>query len=307
MIRKKRVRNLGRNAPFLKKGEDLYIGINIDDANADRLKQIGFRTLEAGNSMLPAPVGPVTKYNAEGRQIIHRELPMETLYRLREWEWELWDGTKMSKIVEVPYKRYPRTFVPSPSIELTVHSNTEGKTLLLSPLFRYEDANVVDVTHAVNVFLEIFGECTFFTGKMEQIIKAPVRRLNWKLLPSGKRPWKELQKELAGIIQLVPAGKRTIVTNRLETINTHEPIETAVGEGGFSGYVVFCFPKTGVNILESLLYGNATYILGENWERISKHTKMEILDQKLHLGRVIHREGWHEGIDKLFRSRKSSK
>ena len=53
-------------------------------------------------------------------------------------------------------------------------------------------------------------------------------------------------------------------------------------------------------LLESVYFGNATYILGEQWEEISKLTKAEVLNENLYKSRIIHQADWHKQIHKLL-------
>lgn len=79
---------------------------------------MGFSSeLKPGETVLPSPkMVPVSRRNAEGSYIIHKDQPMETAYRTVEWTWKQWAGrgetVEVSDFVDVPYKRYPRTFVP---------------------------------------------------------------------------------------------------------------------------------------------------------------------------------------------------
>ena len=52
-------------------------------------------------------------------------------------------------------------------------------------------------------------------------------------------------------------------------------------------------------ILESLIYGNAIYVFDKNWLEFSKLTKKEILDENLHMKRIIHKKGWEKEVRAL--------
>jgi hypothetical protein len=149
--------------------------------------------------------------------------------------------------------------------------------------------------------LDIFGECTFFDEKLEQVIKAPVRSLNWKILPKGERPFAELEGHLKDALRRVKQGNRSFIDHRLERLNSYKPEFTAVGQGGFTGYVVFGYPEKDTYVLESILYGNATYVVGDDWEKLSKMTKAEILNDNLHKQRIIHKRNWFRKIRDLFK------
>ena len=128
----RRIINLNRHLGALADGEDIIIGLSDLDRFEDQLNQFGFSDDPTdGDTLLPpATFGPVSRYNAEGRYIVHRDQPKETAYRQIEWHWEEWHGpydrVAQSRIVDVPYERYPRTFDPPPSVEVTITTDDAG-------------------------------------------------------------------------------------------------------------------------------------------------------------------------------------
>jgi hypothetical protein len=302
-IKKRRIRNLYSNLPTIKKGQKVVVGVKNVDDKEDYLKKIGFDDIDIGVTVLPSPVfGPVSRFNANGRNLIHRDKPKEIGYRVVEWHWKQWHGRSTidkSKLVDVPYKRYPRTFISPPSVELQLATSTKGDMVLVTPTYTIGSEDEV-LLHAINLLLEIFGECYVYTENLDEIIKTDQIRLNWKILPEGKQPWQKLKNELKPIISKTREGKRELIEKRLETINAFEPEFTAVGAAGFAGYIIMGFPSSKIFVLESLYYGNATYVLGTDWESISKLTKAEILDENLHKDRVIHRVSWFNKIKNIL-------
>ncbi|HSX33134.1 MAG TPA: hypothetical protein VLF91_02240 [Candidatus Saccharimonadales bacterium] len=302
MIKKSRVRSLKPYLRLIPGKENVYAGV-VNPSEA-KLKRIGFSdTLDNGETVLPHPVGSVSMYNAEGKIIVHKDQPMETAYRTVDWHWTEWHGhdkVEQSDFRDVPYKRYPRTEVAPPSLQLTLFTDTNGQRVVLTPLIIGWRKNDSELIHAVNLLLEIFGESTFFDEKKEQVVTAPVRQLNWKILPQGEHPFAVLRKHLKEALGRVKEGNRSFVDHRLERVNGYRPEFTAVGHGGFTGYVIFGFPKKGIYVLESILYGNATYVLGEDWEKISQMTKAQILNNDLHRQRIVHLRNWFEKIRQLL-------
>jgi len=272
------------------------------------LKQIGFSsTLANGDTVLPAPLfGPISQYNADGRVIVHKDLPMETAYRQIEWHWTEWrgryDSEEQSKIVDVPYKRYPRTLIPPLGVELTVSQVDNAEVAVVIQPITLTAENTELVLHAVNLFLEISGECQIFSEELRDIYNAPLRRLNWQILPPGRRPWDQLKRELEEITKGAPRGNQIVIEHRLEVVNGYDPEFRAIGRAGFRGYVVFGFPSKNLYLLESVYLGNATYVFAENWEALSQKTKAEILDASLQEDRIIHREGWEREVKMLLES-----
>lgn len=306
LLKKKRIRSIKNNIPFLKEGQKIYVGINFSEELDKKIKEIGFSSTEIGVSVLPnSSIGSISNFNAEGKYIKNKKLPKETAYREVEWHWKQWRGRgeteEMSKTVYVPYERYQRDYILPPSIELSILSKTDGTKIIASPVVEYSEKNEKDLVHIINLVLEIFGECQIFSDNLEEIIKTPLIRLNWRILPKGKMPWSKLKGEVSPILKKVGSGKRAVVENRLEIVNGHGSIFCAVGEAGFLGYVVFGFPDKGLYLMESSFYGNATYVFGNNWEELSKRTKADILKESLQKDRIIHQKGWEEKIDELLK------
>jgi hypothetical protein len=308
IIEKRRIRRLEPYLSFLSQGSKFVLGVRLKSISSSTLNEIGFtENPSEGEAVLPsAKFGSVSSFNAEGRYIIHKDRPMETAYRMAEWHWEEWRGRydteEQSKIVEVPYQRYPRTFVSPPSVELSIGKDDKGELLVISPVLEYKPILYDDIIlHIINLFLEIFHQCEVFTEQLESLSRVPVRKLNWHILPPGRFPWEKLKKDVQLIIDSASEGNRPVITYRLETVSGYGPNFVAIGRGGFLGYVIFGFPEKNLYVLESAYTGNATYIFRENWEELSKLTKAQILSESLQEARLIHREGWEKQISNFLK------
>ena len=229
---------------------------------------------------------------------------METAYRQVEWTWEQWSGRydteTMSKIVDVPYKRYPRTLLPPPSIELSIVKNNKGEKFLVAPKQELDFDDTDALLHCINIFLEIFNQCQILSEHLEGYSIKNVKQLNWQVLPHGKYPWKKIQGQLKPIIEREKEQKQIVMQHRLELITGYDPEFVAIGKAGFSGYLIFGFPRKNLYVLESLYYGNATYVFEENWAILSKLTKAEILTGNFQKDRIIHRVKWDGHIKQLL-------
>jgi len=306
IITGKRKRKIDKRLAFLIEGKKVNMGVPVNEDNRQILKKIGFtETLSEGETVLPIYNGPISIFNAEGKYLIHKDQPMETAYRQREWTWKQWAGyhetETQSKIVDVPYKRYPRTFISPPSTELSIVKNREGKKYVIAPGQLIEVSNSERLLHIINLFLEIFGYCEILTEDLEDYVLKNVRRLNWEVLPPGKWPWNKIKDKVLPIIQQTNEQKQTVVIHRLKTITKFEPDFSAIGHAGFRGYIIFGFTKKNIYTLESIFTGNATYVFGEKWESLSQLTKAEILEEALQKDRIIHRKKWVKSIEKLLK------
>ena len=301
-LTKKRIRRIAPYARLLPPGADIIVGIT--NPSEDALRQIGFsEDLVPGETILPSPVGKHTMHNAEGTALPDKSQPLETAYRTVEWHWSEWHGhdrIERTRYVDVPYKRYPRKYIAPPSIELTLSTDPQGDRVVHTSVIKdWRNAEPL-LVHVVNMFFEMFGVCSFYDGERNPIISAPVRRLNWRVLPPGRHPFPSIKAELLDALSKAPEQKRVLAEHRVAIVNKHEPEFAAVGEGGFRGYVVFGFPAQNLYILESVLYGNATYVFEEQWEKLSRMTKAEILSEGLHKERFVHNVGWDDEINNLL-------
>lgn len=309
LIEKKCVRSLKNNLPADIEGKDICFGVRVDsNAIRSRLIDIGFTgELEDGEQLLPQGIGSVSSYNAEGKYIKHTDQPKETAYRQAEWTWEQFSGynqtTTQTKIVDIPYERYPRTFFAPPAEELEIKTNPNGLKYLVSRVVSYDPhTNEQEIIHIINLLLELFGSCEILQTDLISFLPSEIKRLNWDVLPPGEMPWSKLRVKLDEVIAQEPDGNKKVLQKRHEAIASFQPDFVAVGRGGFKGYVVFAFPEKGMFVLESSAVNNATYFMGENWTVLSTMTKAEILSENLHTHRVIHRESWFQQVGAILQT-----
>lgn len=301
LIQQNKVLNIEKHLVSVKSGEKFYIGITDVSTFESQLRRIGFtEKIEVGERVLPAVVGSVSRFNAEGRFVPIKNLPKEKYSIEREWSWKDWGGNEHSKIVDVIRERYQREFIPPPSIELEITTTANLGKMVVSDLMVYNDSNLELIKHTVNLFLELFKECHLLTENLLPSVKPTVRRLNWTILPEGKYPWTRLSPYINPILTRVKKGNQPVIKNRFEKITSQGPDFVALGEAGFRGYVVFGFIDKNLFILESSQLDNATYVFESNWEQLSKMTKAQILNNKLEKERIIHIKGWETKLINLL-------
>jgi len=307
LIQGRRIRSLERHLSAVPADSRVVVALTSVAPHMRHVRAIGFEQLRAGEALLPEPVGPVSRFNAEGTFFKHRDRPMETDYRQVMWHWQQFHGpdrVDQWDVRDVPFQRYQRTFIPPPSVELAFFPGHGNTLVLASPALRYNNTDADRLRHTINLYLEIFGECEILTAELRPYLRPNLRRLNWRVLPPGEIPWPRLQRHVGPILDNLGERVRPVAEHRLALLTEeHQPDFAAAGEGGFSGYLVFGFPRLGIHVVESLLYGNATYIFGDDWERFCRLTKAEVLSQEAQRDRIIHREGWDEAIRAVLAGR----
>lgn len=298
LIIKKRINIIdGYIAPF--KNEDgLYVATEINTTVLEQsLKAIGFPSIVfTGVKLIPRGIGPVTKFNAEGRDIPLKYLPMETYYRdayIKDWHGDY-------HYVDIPGERYQREHIGAPCQEISLIT-IGGKNYAISDLLPNTQEGKEQIKHVVNLFLEIFGICEILDkNKCPEVATAKLKRANWQILPEGEIVWERVN-QIAGNIQDSNELVGQLQKYRFKTIIKYKPDLVYYGNGGFHGYLVFVFKKKKLVLMENMIYGNATYVFGDNWAELSKLSKAEIIKQNLQERRLVHRESWPYQISVLLK------
>lgn len=303
----RKTRNLSKYLGHLKAGERYVLGLAVEPHLVARLQGAGFSLpLVPGERLLPsAKFGAASRRNADGYDIVHRDQPMETAFRQMEWRWTQFNGRnsteEMSKLVDVPYKRYPRTRVPPFSVELEVKTRADGKQFATAGAFANVADDLVAATNTANMLREVLGGFEVLGKDLTSWVSAPVRRLNWQLLPPGRSPWQSALPALQAMVARAPAGNQTVLKARLAAVGAKLPDFVAVGQGGFEGYAAFGFVAKRLCVLESPHVNNATYVLPmDSWEAISQMSKAEVLDTGAHTARLVHNQGWFDGLEAVL-------
>jgi hypothetical protein len=115
------------------------------------------------------------------------------------------------------------------------------------------------------------------------------QRVTWELLPRGEATFEDVVARLR-IRGDTPRVREA--QGRYEAMESLNPMATIVGDGEFSRYFGFKFREDLV-ALECLDYGNALYLMYEDWESLSKRSRIDLLaDPNARYDRIIHRAGW---------------
>jgi hypothetical protein len=304
-IQGKRILSLNAHLPRDLSGKKIYVGVNADGLSKPIIESAGLSfPLVEGESILPPIVGPATRFNAKGRELLLREKPKEDRYRDVEFtrmEFHGDDRREVTDCIWIHYQRYQRQLILPPSVEIVVRNNKGTKFILSGPFLYGDPEQEVLLLAALNVYLEMFGFCNLFDDAEKAISIPKIVKLNWELLPKGKMPWEKLREKISEYSESQRAKSKAAAMNRFEQINNLEPDFVAVGRGGFKGYVVFGFSKKSIYVLESQNVNNAVYVFGNDWKTLSQLSKAEILESSLQEARIIHGPTWFSRLTSLLR------
>ena len=292
----RRIRSVENYLHALPHGTELQITLTDVEAHRRRLIQAGFSAdLNVGERVLPSVLGPKSRFNANGFDKPLRDQPKETVYR----EGIVTDWHGRTHYVDIPYERYPREHIPAPSEELTIALHEDQK-IVTSQTYVYQPDQLERIKHTMNLFFELFGECTVKSDVLVQLRNIEIERRNWRILPPGEYPWEVSRQILREGMGRMSDNNRRLVEGRYQVLSEFGPNTLILGQAGMDGYAVFAFENLGLYVLESRFTNNATYIFGRNWEQLSQLTKAEILNGDLHLHRLYHIGNWVERITNLL-------
>ncbi|MBF7071335.1 MULTISPECIES: hypothetical protein [Aliarcobacter] len=291
-----RVKNIDNILSQFGEGEEVLVILNNAKKYKDILKFIGFDTINVGDSVLPKVKGSVSRYNANGKFRLLRDLPKERIYIAQIREVEDWHGNSHTIYPLIPYNRFQRELIDAPSQELYIMKDKDEKEIVCSSLIKNTEENKLLIKHIINLFLEIFQECQVVDKDLISRIKTPIKKLNWNFLPKGKISWEQLEKHLDKNKDIQSSKNSREIYARINYINSFEPDFIATGNGGFNDYIVLGFEDKNIYILENRKPQNATYIFEKDWKELTQLTKGDILREKLQKTRLIHTENWKENL-----------
>lgn len=307
-INKTRIRNVAPYLEGLAEGAAFRPVVELDGTLLARLGRLGFADAPAdGDTVLPAPYGPVSRFNVEGRWQVHRDQPKELRYiRTVSWRWQQWIGRGQTEEHEefrdIYRECYPRTLIPPPGVELTFLER-DGRKLLAAPVLTKGEDAPESICHAINLLLEFDRVCELARDDLSRLSPVPTRHVRWRMLPPGAHPWAAIHTHLSSTLRRCSPNTQRVILDRQQAIVGHSPDEQYVGIGGFADYVAYVFKRQGVVVLESIRRGNAIYVFGAEWRTVSQLTKAEILNSHLHLARIIHAGDWKKRLARLLDSR----
>ncbi|SHK69512.1 hypothetical protein [Hespellia stercorisuis] len=233
--------------------------------------------------------GAQSRKNAYGYTYADKTKPKERRYVSTNWVYPF-GNTNASMVAADIYKLcYPRVEVPPCGIELHLYQNESGEIFVIADMT--DEIREKYLKETINLFLEIYGVCYIFEENIQIDNSTRRQRCNWEILPAGELPSKHIKKQLMEHRQKID----TYSIFRLEYMETFKTEKIVEGINGFNGYYAYVFNN--YCVLESAVYGNATYIIPkENWELLSQKKKRELFNEEKVIAKLDHTEKWQKNI-----------
>ena len=265
------------------------------DASAENIAKLDIPKFEEGLAIQPSTkFGITSRKNVDGYYVVEKSLPKEERFiRTIYWEWQLYNGDWQSDYKDIYKECYPKTYYEPFGIEMFLRKNKTGKEIIVT-----ESSNDIDIRNIINLYLEVFGYCEILDENLNSLLTdIKYIRRNWEILPPDVKI--EIKRTRAHKKEESERKRKDYDQVRLDTLEEYNPIERNIGKNGFQGYYAYVFEK--ICVLESPVYGNATYIVDrEGWEKSSMETKRELIGNKKFLKRIEHDSKWFNEIKKLF-------
>ena len=275
---------------------------------------------ENGRLVLPPPSVPNAKAgkystaNVEGKDVIRRDLPM--VQKSYSWDTPNWgDWSKGSYTHYRTQDVYQRDFIPPKELELSIQlleAPAEDEFVLKFAIDQVLSKQASDfedeLLYNLNLLQENVGAVDVFSSEATLAEYMATVRVDWEILPPGKVD-EVLRKMLQGKRPVTERQRKTML-ERLTMMSHLTPRHYIAGTNGFLRYFGAQFEDDFV-AFENVTYGNALYVMYENWERLSKKSRIDLLKgPREGFDRIEHREGWEERLKTLlkdFRKKKKTK
>ncbi len=266
---------------------------------------------EFPSGLMPQPkFGPSSLRNAHGEETVRKDLPMTTkTYSFEAPNWGDWSyGTH-----EVSWDRqvYQREFVPPKELEISIEllaTEAGGDPVFV---FRFRVEEVLNKRAAdfeksllsnMNLLQENTGAADVFAADADPTQYLKTISVHWEILPAG-----EGRDVLARILSRFREPDKTLkekLEDRYAFLEKLNPVAYISGTSGFQRYFGAKFADNLV-VFENLEYGNAIYVMFEDWQELSKLSRLELLRDRRGAGfeRIIHRKGWKDEVKRSVESR----
>ncbi len=297
-IRKTIIRN---PEPYLAEvgvGEDFYVvAVNVS-TKKNIFERYGLST--DGKLRVPIGRGNATRFNADGKFVVNRKLPkvekvFERAYHIIDWHGDDHYGTCFQRRM-----CYQKDYIFPPNVGFFYEENC-----LFSEKMNNTANNYKNIKSAINVALEMFGECEIWSKDKSPIIpNIPEITVPWEILRKGTKDSAAWDKYLNNTLKGKTKSQQTIIRNRHEFIHDLNPSYRVLGSQNFYGYVVYAFEDENLFVFECNSINNATYFFKGDWKEVSQLSKTQILTGNLQYARVFHTENWREKVEKLILSKK---
>jgi hypothetical protein len=279
-------------------------------ADAEKFAHLGLR-IEDGSLVFPDPfvpqpsAGKYSMYNVDGKDIKRTDLPkISKTFSFYAPNWG--SSSNGEHLVSHTRKVYQRDFIPPKGVELSVtliarHEDSfDIKFAIDQVINRHAPDFESDLLYNLNILQENVGAADVFESDASLADYAATIRVNWELLPVGKIGPRELA---AHLLQRGGGGsvqQQKAIADRLVVFEKFKPTDYIAGSSGFVRYFGAKYDDDFV-VFENIRYGNAMYVMFENWQELSQRSRIDLLKgPRDGFERIEHRDQWEDRLKAML-------
>lgn len=289
---------------------------SLEEISSGKLNHFGIKV--SGSKLLypesilpPVKSGKFSDRNINGYEVVRKDLSKEVHYNAIEvpnWG-DSYNGTHT---VYLPYEKYPRDYY-GPNLSRMkikeVKREKEGsKFILIFEIDRILDRQDKEfekmLLEDLNLLQENIGSCG--VQKSGASVSDYIKSINvsWEVMPPGTKD--EVVKRIFNKHKPSPEEK-AVVEERYDFLMGLKPEKLVFGTSGFERYFGAMLSKNLV-VFENVAYGNAIYVMFEDWEKLSQRTRIELLSGRYgsNFERISHSTGWKGRLKKVIAEMQST-
>jgi len=272
------------------KGVYSHLGFHLKDGN-----------LEFDDQLMPdETAGKYSFFNVNEREIVRKDLPM--IWKTFTVETpNFGDWSYGSHDVSWDREVYQREYIAPKDLEIKIEkieTLSGGEEYFIKfeidcVLSDQDKSFQKDLLACLNLLQENVGLADIFETNASKEEYLATLNLDWEILPQGNADF--IYKMISSRF---PANRKTqeVLRDRIEFFNSLHPEKLIVGHGGFNRYLGALIEENLV-IFENIRYGNAIYIMFENWEELSQRSRLELIQgTDKNFERVVHSENWKDRV-----------
>jgi hypothetical protein len=278
-------------------GKYAHIGILIEGENK----------LIFNKMILPKPgVGRFSNYNVNGRTILRRDLPKVDKSFSREmpvygdWSRGSFTQTRNMKVFQREFW-LPKELLLEIEVIDTLKEGYLFKFSIDRALVNTENEEFYqELLFFCNVLKENTGICDIYKAEASDLEYIKTLQVEWELLPPGTANLDSNIKYLLGKHRNPSQKLADVYADRIEFFDSLKPKQYITGNDKFNRYFGALLEDDMV-ILENSSYGNAIYIFFENWQELSKLSRVELLSStNKDFERVTHYGKWKNRVTNVI-------
>lgn len=275
-----------------------------------RYTHLGLRLVNGQVIIPPAFVpdpraGKYSRVNVDGKVLVRRDLPMiqkEFCFYAPNWG----DSSNGTHLVCNTRDVYQRDFIPPKEVELAItllEAREDGflvKFAIDQVINRRSEDFEAELLYNLNILQENVGAADVFVSEATLADYAATIRVDWELLPVGHLSAHDAVARLLRGKRPVSAEQRAVMEERLAVFARLRPTHFIAGTSGFVRYFGAKYANDFV-VFENVRYGNALYVMFENWEALCQRSRIDLLKgDREGFERIEHREGWSDRLEAML-------